>query len=271
MWKDINQNKAKGAYWDEGHGEVVVLLHGFPENNEIWARQTGWLAQHFRVLVPDLPGSGRSPLSTPLTIDSMAAFVLAILQQEHISSAVIIGHSMGGYVALALAALQPALVKGLGLFHSTALADTEEKKEARRKSIKLMEQYGSEAFVRQALPAMFSPATRAAHPELVEAYIRMGAACHKETLIAYYEAMIGRPDRTAVLEQAGFPVLFLMGRDDTAVPLQTIWSQVVMPGTSNIQVLDETGHLGMWEQADVSNQVLQEFITFSSQLHLSHA
>lgn len=270
MWKEINQNKASGAYWDEGQGEVVVLLHGFPENNEIWARQTGWLAQYFRVLVPDLPGSGRTPISVPLTIDSMAAFVQAILQQEQISSAVIIGHSMGGYVALALAELQPALIKALGLFHSTALADTEEKKEARRKSIKIMEQYGSEAFVRQALPAMFSPATRTAHPELVEDYIRMGAQCRQETLIAYYEAMIGRPDRTATLQQAGFPVLFIMGKDDTAVPLQSIWSQVVMPGISNIHVLEETGHLGMWEQTDVSNQVLHEFITFSSQLHLSH-
>ncbi|PUZ27442.1 Pimeloyl-ACP methyl ester carboxylesterase [Chitinophaga costaii] len=270
MWKEINQHQAKGAYRDEGQGSAVVLLHGFPENNEIWDQQAAGLSQRYRVILPDLPGSGRSPIATPLTIDTMAEFVIAILQQENINSAVVIGHSMGGYVALGIAALQPSLVKGLGLFHSTALADADEKKEARRKSIKLMEQYGSEAFVRQALPAMFSPATRSAHPELVEDYINMGARCQQETLIGYYEAMIDRPDRTAVLEDARFPVLFVMGKDDTAVPMNTIWPQAVLPATSSIHVFNHTGHMGMWESTTASSQVLQEFIDFSSQLHFTN-
>ncbi len=264
MWKEINQDQYKGAYRDEGQGAAVILLHGFPENNQIWDHQTEWLSQYYRVIVPDLPGSGRTPITDPLTIESMAQFVIAILQQERITTAHIIGHSMGGYVALAIAELEPSLVKGLGLFHSTALADTEAKKEARRKSIKIMKEYGSEAFVRQSLPAMFSPDTRSAHPELVEAYIAMGAKCQQETLIGYYEAMIARPDRTAVLKEDKFPVLFVMGKDDTAIPIETIWSQAVLPGASSIHVFEHTGHLGMWEKVEESNRVLQEFIGIGS-------
>ncbi len=107
---------------------------------------------------------------------------------------------------------------GLGLIHSTAAADTEEKKEARRKSIKLMEQYGSEALVRQAMPGMFSPASKSGQPALVERLIQMGMQCKVEALIAYYEAMIKRPERKAVLQKITVPVLFQIGKDDTAVP-----------------------------------------------------
>jgi pimeloyl-ACP methyl ester carboxylesterase len=145
---------------------------------------------------------------------------------------------MGGYIALAFAEKYPELVQGLGLIHSTAAADTEEKKEARRKSIKLMEQYGSEAFIRQAVPGMFSPATKNRQPALVEALIQMGMQCKVEALIAYYEAMIKRPERKAVLPQ------------------------VTLPSRSSIHIFENTGHMGMWEVADECSLALQHFMEF---------
>jgi pimeloyl-ACP methyl ester carboxylesterase len=262
MWKEINNGNFSGAYQIEGKGTAVVLIHGFPENGSVWSRQQAFLKDHYRVITPDLPGSGRSPLTDPLSMESMADSVRAILLAEGIDKVVLIGHSMGGYTALAFAEKYPELLLGLGLFHSTAAADSEEKKEARRKSIKIMEQYGSEAFIRQAVPGMFSAAFKNRQPGRVEDLIKMGMQCRKEALIAYYEAMIQRPDRKAVLQSIKVPVLFVIGKEDSAVPPDAVLPQVTLPPRSSIYIFGDTGHMGMWEVPDESNLALQQFIGF---------
>jgi pimeloyl-ACP methyl ester carboxylesterase len=244
---------------------VVVLIHGFAENNQIWEQQQSYLSEQFYVIAPDLPGSGQTPLTEPLSIESMADFVHAVLLADGIESAVIIGHSMGGYVALAMAEKYPAMVKGLGLFHSTAAPDSEEKKEGRLKSIHIIRQYGGEAFIKQALPNMFSPAYKKQYPNKVEAYVAMGMQCPQESLISYYHAMINRPDRTALLSSLKVPVLFVIGKDDTAVPLKGVLPQVSKPAVSSIHIFEETGHMGMWEVPEASKNLLQEFILFCQQ------
>ncbi|PSL50154.1 pimeloyl-ACP methyl ester carboxylesterase [Chitinophaga niastensis] len=260
MRKSINNGNV--TWLDEGEGAPVVLIHGFSENAGLWEIQTAWLKAHYRVIIPDLPGTAAAPLSTPLTIESMAEYVYAILLAEDIKTAVIIGHSMGGYIALALAEKYPQLLKGLGLFHSTAKADSEEKKEGRRKSIKLMEEYGGETFLRQTLPNMFSPVAKASDPDLVNVYIKMGMECQLPALVAYYEAMRDRPDRTAVLKSINVPVLFIIGKDDNAVPLDNVLPQITLPRISSIHIFENVGHMGMWEIVAPSNVILQDFVTF---------
>jgi pimeloyl-ACP methyl ester carboxylesterase len=250
---------------NKGKKPAVVLIHGFAENNQIWDQQQAYLNEQFYVISPDLPGSGQTPITEPLSIESMAEYVYGILLAAEIEEAVIIGHSMGGYVALALAEKYPAVVKGLGLFHSTAAPDSEEKKEGRLKSINIIEQYGAEAFIKQALPNMFSPVYKKQHPEQVEAYVSLGLQCPQASLIAYYRAMINRPDRTAILSSLKVPVLFVIGKDDTAIPLKGVLSQVSMPHTSSIHIFDNTGHMGMWEVPEASRLLLQQFILFCQQ------
>lgn len=241
---------------------VIVLLHGFSENGSVWNQQRDFLGEWFRVITPDLPGSGNTPLTASLSIESMADYVYSVLESEQITQAVVIGHSMGGYVALALAEKAPDMIKGLGLFHSTAAPDSEEKKEGRRKSIQLIEQYGGEAFVKQALPNMFSPSFKSIHPEQVEAYVQMGITCPANAQIAWYKAMANRPDRTSVLKSIKAPVLFVIGKDDTAVPLQGVLPQVSLPAISSIHIFEQTGHMGMWEVPEASRRLLKDFILF---------
>lgn len=260
MRKSINNGNI--TWLDEGQGATVVLIHGFAENSGLWNIQTTQLKTQYRVIIPDLPGTAVSPLSTPLTIESMAEYIYAILLAENISDAVMIGHSMGGYIALALAEKYPSVLKGLGLFHSTAKADSEEKKEGRRKSIKLMEQYGADIFLRQTLPNMFSPATRSSLPAEVEAYVKMGVECQLPALVAYYEAMAARPDRTGILKALRVPVLFMIGKDDNAVPLDNVLPQITLPRISSIHIFENVGHMGMWEVPKESNVVLEQFIAF---------
>ncbi|HVI46578.1 MAG TPA: alpha/beta hydrolase [Chitinophaga sp.] len=255
-------NNGTHIYHDEGNGPVVVLIHGFAENAGLWDLQRSYLRQQYRVIIPDLPGTADVTTNGPLSMESMAAYVYAILLAEKIDKAVVIGHSMGGYVALAIAEKYPQLLLGLGLFHSTATADTEEKKEARRKSIRMMQEYGSETFLRQTLPNMFSQRFKSGQPERVNVYVQMGMLCSAPSLIAYYEAMMQRPDRTSILKNTTVPVLFVIGKDDNAVPFDIILPQITLPRTSSIHIFEEVGHMGMWEVFEQSNVILQQFISF---------
>jgi pimeloyl-ACP methyl ester carboxylesterase len=252
------QTKLSGQndHLTSGEKPVVVLLHGFAENGSIWDQQRDFLSDDFQIITPDLPGSEQ------ISIEKMAAAVNDQLTAQGITKAVIIGHSMGGYVALALAEMAPSLIKGLGLFHSTAAPDSEEKKEGRRKSIQLIEQYGGEAFVKQALPNMFSSGFKVTHANDVAAYVQMGLTCPASAMIAWYKAMAERPDRTHILKSISAPVLFVIGKDDTAVPLQSVLPQVSMPAVSSIHIFEETGHMGMWEVPEASRQLLKAFILF---------
>lgn len=264
MWKTINNGGREGAYWSEGEGKAVILLHGFAEDHSVWEHQTAFLRNHYLVLVPDLPGTGKSQLTNPLSIESMAEFVYAILVEENISQVTMIGHSMGGYVALAFAEKYPHLLEGLGLFSSTARPDSEEKKEGRQKSIRMMQQYGLESFFRQMLPSMFAATFRNQQAARVDNYIQQALATGTpEGCIAYYEAMMARPDRTEVLKAIQVPVLFVIGKEDQAVPLDNSLPQVTMPAVASIHIFDQVGHMGLLEVYEESNLVLHHFIAFS--------
>ncbi len=239
-----------------------MLLHGFAENQATWEHQTAFLRAYYHVLVPNLPGTGKSARTAPLSMESMAEFVHAILVAENISQITIIGHSMGGYVALAFAEKHPQLLEGLGLFSSTARPDSEEKKEARQKSIRMMQQYGTEAFLRQLLPNMFSASFRAKQTVRVDNYVQAALPGNLDTLIAYYEAMMARPDRTAVLKDIHVPVLFFIGKEDQAVPPENVLEQVTMPAVADIHIFEDVGHTGLLEVFEESNLILHHFIAF---------
>ncbi|WP_167015660.1 alpha/beta fold hydrolase [Chitinophaga sp. Cy-1792] len=260
MWKTINNGN--GNYQDVGQGPTVVLIHGFSEDSSVWNPQRDSLSANFRLLIPDLPGTGKSTLTEGLTIAAMADYVYSILLAENIKEAVVIGHSMGGYVAMALLQQHPEVMKGLGLFHSTAAADAEEKKETRKKSVAFIGQYGGELFTRQTIPNLFSPATKNRQPKLVEDCITMCAKCPAESMIAYTNAMMNRPDLTGLLSSVTTPVLFVIGKDDNAVSPANVIQQVMLPKTSSVYIFEDVGHMGMWEKIEASNLLLNQFVSF---------
>lgn len=249
-------------YRDEGSGLPVVLLHGFAEDHTLWDIQVEHLRTGCRLIIPDLPGSILTPSSSPVSMESMAESVLSILNHEGIDQCILIGHSMGGYVTLAFAEKYPDRFKGFGLFHSTAYPDSEEKKAARRKSIDFIRNNGSAPFIRQSTPNLFAAETRTTRPDLVETTIDRYSSLSPDSLIAWYEAMILRPDRTAVLKDATTPVLFIIGIEDQAVLPEHTLQQSHLPPLSHIHILHHSAHMGMLEQPDLSNNILQSFINF---------
>lgn len=263
MRKSFSYNNANIFYDVEGSGDPVLLVHGFGEDGSIWKNQVAFLQPHFKIIVPDLPGTRDSELLRPddeVMITDYADCLLALLQTEKINTCVMLGHSMGGYITLAFAEKYPEKLNRFGLVHSTAFADNEEKKKNRAKSIAMIEEYGSLAFLKNTIPNLFASKFKSAHPGKVQELIDAGASFSKQALQQYTRAMMVRPDRTHVLLSNYLPVLFVIGTDDVAAPLADVIKQVSLPQISYIHVLQETGHMGMWETPDLLNRHLLSFL-----------
>ena len=165
MEKKIIFEGKKLFYRVKGQGKPVILIHGFGETGNVWDQQVAYLSGYFRLIVPDLPGSSSSETPADLSMENLAEAIHAIIHEEDIDACPVIGHSMGGYVALALTEHYYNHVSALGLFHSTAYADTEEKKATRRKGIDFIRQHGAFEFLQTSSPNLFSPprSTRASY------------------------------------------------------------------------------------------------------------
>ncbi len=262
MDKKINTEYGSLSYTDTGSGIALVLLHGFGEDSTIWEQQVNYLKPHCRLLVPDLPGTGSSTFTaqTELSIEAMAKAIEAILVHEQIDKCIMMGHSMGGYITLAFAERYPDRLLKMALIHSTAYADSDEKKNNRLKSMGLIEEYGSYAFLKNSIPNLFGAAYKKDSPEIINQLIQKSALFNKESLKAYTKAMMLRPDRSCILEQSKIPILFIAGTEDNAVPLTDILIQAELPAKKYLYILEGVGHMGMLEATDLVNQYLLLFI-----------
>lgn len=267
MLKSFLYNNTPIHYSIEGVGPVVMLVHGFGEDSSVWSTQVAFLKDHVRLIVPDLPGTGTSGLlkekdeHSPIQVEDYADCLLALLNHENTGRCTMLGHSMGGYITLAFAERYPSRLERYGLVHSTAFADSGEKKKTRLKSIAMIEEYGAMAFLKNTTPNLFAASFKTAHPEKVEALIDAGKQFTPEALQQYTRAMMLRPDRTKVLSSNYLPVLFVIGTDDIAAPLADVIKQVTLPRISYIHVLQDTGHMGMLEAPDLLNRYLLSFLT----------
>lgn len=261
MQKKVDYKGCDVAYTIAGTGRPVMLVHGFAEDGNVWEHQVDFLQGHCMVIIPDLPGSGQSAYNESLkTIDDFAGSLLAILQAEKIGQCIMLGHSMGGYITLAFAETYPEYLTGFGFIHSTAFADSEEKKQNRLKGIKMMEEYGGYAFIKSTTPNLFSAEYKKQSVDKINGLIENGVNFKKEALQQYYYAMMERPGRSMVLRSSRVPVLFVAGDEDVAAPLNDVLQQVHLPKTAYIHVLQNTGHMGMWEATDAVNTYVLQFI-----------
>lgn len=262
----VDFHNKKIFYQAEGKGKSVVLVHGFGEDHRVWKYQLEKLKENFFVIVPDLPGSGKSEmLETGATIEEYAQVIKAVIDSENNksnqqSSFTLVGHSMGGYIAIAFAEKYPELLNAFGFFHSSAYADDEQKKETRRKGIDFIKKNGATAFLKTSIPNLFCERTKKDNFGLIEDLISLTKDFYAESLIQYYEAMIQRPNRTSTLQSFSKPVLFIIGKNDNAVPLPVSMTQCYLTSISHIHILKNSGHMGMWEEREKANDILHRFL-----------
>ena len=172
----------------------------------------------------------------------------------------VIGHSMGGYITLALVESYWNHVNAFGLFHSSAFPDTDEKKETRKKGIEFIKQHGAFEFLKTSTPNLFSPNYKLQITNSIDGFINSLKNFTPQALIAYYNAMMKRPDRTDLLKNTKNPVLFIAGEHDNAIPLNDVLKQCHLPEKSYFHVLKKSGHMGMMEETENANQILEDFL-----------
>jgi len=249
---EIIFNNSRIHYSIEGKlkQNALVLLHGFTESLDIWDDFSAELSLDFKVICIDLPGHGKSECVGDVhTMELMADVVKAVLDKESIVESVMIGHSMGGYVALAFAEKYPLYIKGLGLFHSSAFGDTPQGKVNRTRAIEAIEKDHWE-FIVNFIPDLFAPANREALKEEIDTLVEKANAMSKQAIIAAQKGMLTRENRSSVLENANYPMLFIAGKQDTRVPFEVVIQQIAMPKDTVVLLLHDIAHMGYLEARD---------------------
>lgn len=250
-----------------GSGDVIVLLHGFPLDNSIWHLVADELAKGYKVIVPDIPGSGASTFSgDELSVEDIAESVRLVLEAEQIDKTIIAGHSMGGYAAIAFADLYPEMTIGLGMIHSSAAPDTDEKKEQRRKSIELFKKGGKVPFIKQMAPNLFSASNRTEMVDTINSVTEIALLTEANSLVAFYNAMINRPDRRLILKNSDIPVLWVIGEDDELIPHKNLIQQTSHANVNFVYAHSNCGHMGMLEAPEEVTENLQSFAAYCYRL-----
>lgn len=252
--------KIKVRYSDVGKGRVIVLLHGFLCSHEIWNETAKKLSRKFRVISIDLLGHGETPcIGYSHSMELLAQSVKAVLDKIGVRRYVIVGHSMGGYAALAFAELFSGNVSGLCLFHSTSYADPAEKKKDRERAISLVKKEHKH-YVVEVVNALFAPENIERLQPQVEKVKKIASSVSRQAIINSLDGMKERKNRESILKSAPFPVLFIAGKKDSIINFETIYPQIGLCKYPSILLLEDAGHMGFYE---APKETVKEIKTFA--------
>jgi Predicted hydrolases or acyltransferases (alpha/beta hydrolase superfamily) len=249
------------AYDDVGSGPELLLVHGYPFNRSLWAEQVDALSKTFRLITPDLRGFGESEISEGVsTMNRMAQDVAHLMNALEISSAIVGGLSMGGYVVFAFYKQFATRVRGLVLANTRAQADTEEAKQVRTQQAEQIMASGMAGVTDAMLPKLLTPETVSKRPEVVKRIRDMMLKTKPAGAAAALRAMAAREDQTALLPQVSVPTLILVGREDPITPLQDSENMHKKIAGSRLVVIENASHVSNIEQSAIFNAELSSFL-----------
>jgi len=245
------------SFREQGQGRPLLLIHGFPFHQQIWDDYISRLSNDFLVLTVDLPGFGKSPkLPIPFSLAEVADALLEFISGKKLEKIGLVGHSLGGYVALSMVEKNAALFSALVLFHSTAYADSSEKKESRSKVVEFVKKNGAEAFTTSFIPPLFVDQH---HPAL-EKVKGIASQASDEAVIGYTLAMRDRPEQIKTLERFKNPTLFLAGKKDPGIPVDSVLKQASYCQNPQIHLLENVAHMGMFELPEETAAKIKDFL-----------
>ncbi len=257
MQNFINYKNSKIAYSDVGKGSAIVLLHGFLENSTMWKDIVLELSKRNRVICIDLLGHGNTDCIGYIhSMDDMAEAVKEVLNSLRIRRSIFIGHSMGGYVALAFTEKYHKNVKGLCLLNSTAQADNEERKELRKRACD-MAQKSYEPLVKMSITNLFSENKRLELIEEVEQVKNEALKVSVRGYIAANEGMRLRDNKEAVLKSIE-KRLIVLGKKDPVLNYESIIDEAKRTNTSLAEL--PNGHMSHLEDKDETIKILKAFV-----------
>ena len=258
MEKSLLFKNTKISYTDSGKGAVVVLLHGFLENKLMWEKIIPVISRNKRVVAIDLLGHGGTEcLGYIHPMELMAEAVAAVLKSLRIRKITLIGHSMGGYVSLALSEKKPEMIRGLCLLNSTANSDNQQRKKLRERANK-MAQTNLSNIVTMSFINLFSEKSK----EIFNSEIQLALSEALQTSLQGYsacqEGMKIRPNRLSVLKNNHFKKLFILGKKDPVLPINKGIKEA--EETQSEIVVLSGGHMSHIENSDKLIRVLNTFI-----------
>lgn len=258
-YQSILFQEKKVHFRTSGDGPAVVLLHGFLESLEIWEDFSSELQRDFKVISIDLPGHGFSEnLCEIHGMDLMADVVYEVLMLNKINRCVMVGHSMGGYVTMAFASKYAPMLAGICLFHSGALADTDEAKANRDRTVEIVKK-SHHHFISQFIPELFTPANREKFADRISELQAEARQTSPEAIIAALLGMKQRNSHLQTLLTCGCPVFFISGKQDPRIPIDKTLSQSALPAHAEVLLLDGCGHMGYIEAAETTLKALKFF------------
>jgi pimeloyl-ACP methyl ester carboxylesterase len=250
--KKVDVNGIQLAFERRGRGSPLVLLHGYPLDHHLWDEVTPLLEDTFDVILPDLRGFGDSTTIDSLySMDDLASDIAGLLDQLGIQKAAIVGHSMGGYAALAFARLYPDRVSGLGLVSSQVLADSPERKEGRYKSAADVAANGIGSVVETMTPKFTVD-------ERLQSYARL--SMERQPPAAYIgalKAMAERLDSTPLLSSFHFPVVVIHGDSDSLIPIDRAREVKAALPQAYLVEIPSAGHMPMMEAKEKTAEALR--------------
>ena len=255
--KDILYKNTKISYSDTGKGTAIVLLHGFLENKTMWQDFIPELSLKNRIITIDLLGHGETEcLGYVHSMEDNADVVHEVLSNLRIRKAILVGHSMGGYVALAFAELFPESIKGLVLLNSTSRADSDERKANRDRAIVAVKQnYAS--FIRMSIANLFSEDNREKLIDEIEKVKTEALKTPLQGIVASLEGMKIRKDREVLLHLTPYPKLLILGEKDPVLNLVETKEQI--ENTTVQLVTFPDGHMSTIENKKELLKVLSRF------------
>lgn len=245
------------SYTDSGKGTAIVLLHGFLENQTMWNAFVPEFSKKYRIITIDLLGHGETEcMGYVHSMEDNADVVHAILVELRIRKAVFVGHSMGGYVALAFAELYPDNVKGLVLLNSTSRADSDERKANRDRAIKAVKQSFTN-FISLSIANLFSEENRERLRDKIELVKKEALKTPLQGIVASLEGMKIRMDREVILHLTPYPKMLILGKKDPVLTYEENMEQIEETAVQLVTFPD--GHMSHIENKTELMKVLSEF------------
>lgn len=240
--------------------DAIVLLHGYLESHMVWQGFAGELSKNYFVVSIDLPGHGLSgTYSRVHCMDEMAEAVLTVLDKLKLQKVHLIGHSMGGYVALAFRENYQHRLYSFTLFHSTCLADDDEKRAKRDDDIKMVSEGNKQFLVERHVPMTFAVENQEQFSDDILRIKEIAMKTPDQGIIAVLCGMKRRPDRCILLRDELIPFLIIAGGKDNFIPLELSQRIASMGSNLKLEVLENSGHMGFIEESERSLQILDDF------------
>ena len=240
-----------------GNGTPVLLVHGYPLSGRLWDGVVDQLSASYRLIVPDLRGLGRSEATDTASMDDYAEDLRAVLAAaDEARPVVLVGMSMGGYVALAFCRRYPDRVRGLALVDSRAGADSVEAAEARQRTAERVLREGSAVVADEMVAKLFASGAPA---DLRERWRGRMAATSPIGVAAALRAMASRPDSEPLLRELGVPLLVVVGAEDELTPAEGARA-MAQAGAGTLEIIPGAGHMAAAEKPEIVAGALRRFL-----------